>query len=337
MFLRAYETLSVFVGSKFIPTPLTGGDMQITRTLNVITLTALLILTGCFGMTEDGITPPAEGEETTTGTTTPINNPPMITQSEILYDVLYDVLDDDSNANYNDATEALESFTVKAYYAAIDIDGDSMTMGWDTNLDGTIDVSVTDTSGITTMDIPIAHWNELNIFDYDDYYHAMIAFIAIDEHGLGASSFHEFVAIDWSQYNEDDGNSGNNGNLALYSFDGEDANGAPGTGTADNLIRLTMVQGSAINWAALKIQIEVDNAAPVTCDNPGQDTGAVCKLVPFTGDGGQSWEVGDGVTVAENGQDVCAASCSIDVTITDTREGKVITTIDNIPAETDQS
>lgn len=38
--------------------------MQITRTLNVITLTALLILTGCFGMMDDGITPPAEGEGT---------------------------------------------------------------------------------------------------------------------------------------------------------------------------------------------------------------------------------------------------------------------------------
>ena len=53
------------------------------------------------------------------------------------------------------------------------------------------------------MDIPIAHWNELNTFDYDDYYHAMIAFIAVDEHGLGASSFHEFIAIDWSQFEEE--------------------------------------------------------------------------------------------------------------------------------------
>ena len=90
------------------------------------------------------------------------------------------------------------------------------------------------------------------------------------------------------------------GNLTLYVFDGEDANGAPGTGTADNLIRLTMTDGENINWANLKVQIEVDNAAPVTCDNPGQDSGAVCVLVPFEGDGGQFWGPGDGVTVQES-------------------------------------
>ncbi|MDA8839588.1 hypothetical protein N9N14_03815 [Candidatus Poseidonia alphae] len=308
--------------------------MQITRTLNVLTLTALLILTGCFGMTEDGITPPAEGEETATGTATAtINNPPMIAQSEILNDVLSETLDEDSNANYNDTTEALESFTVKAYYAAIDIDGDSMTMGWDTNLDGTVDVAVTDTSGITTMDIPIAHWNELNTFDYDDYYHAMIAFIAVDEHGLGASSFHEFIAIDWSQFEEEN----NDGGLVMYSFAGEDASGAPSAATDDNLIRVTMMQGSNINWANLRVQIEVDNAAPVTCDNPGQDSGAVCVLVPFEGDGGQFWSVGDGVTIQESGQDLCATSCTIDVTIIDTRLGAVIASIYNIQAEADQA
>jgi hypothetical protein len=310
--------------------------MQITRTLNVITLTALLILTGCFGMMDDGITPPAEGEETTTGTAA-VNNPPMIAQSEILDEVLSETLDEDSNANYNDTTEALESFTVKAYYAAMDIDGDSMTMGWDTNLDGTIDVSVTDASGITTIDIPIAHWNELNLFDYDDYYHAMIAFIAVDEHGLGASSFHEFVAIDWSQFDEGGWGDSENGNLVLYVFDGEDATGAPGAGTDDNLIRMTMVQGENINWANLMVKIEINNAAPVICDNPGQDSGAVCLLVPFEGDGGQFWSVGDGVTIQESGQDLCSTSCTIDVTITDTREGMVIDITNNVQAEADQA
>jgi hypothetical protein len=45
------------------------------------------------------------------------------------------------------------------------------------------------------------------------------------------------------------------------------------------------------------------------------------------------WSVGDGVTVVENGQELCSGSCSIDVTITDTREGKVIDTTNGVVAE----
>jgi len=59
--------------------------------------------------------------------------------------------------------------------------------------------------------------------------------------------------------------------------------------------------------------------------------------VPFEGDGGQFWSVGDGVTIQESGQDLCSTSCTIDVTITNTREGTVIAAIYNIQAEADQA
>jgi hypothetical protein len=39
------------------------------------------------------------------------------------------------------------------------------------------------------------------------------------------------------------------------------------------------------------------------------------------------------VTVVENSQELCSGSCSIDVTITDTREGKVIDTTNGVVAE----
>tara|TARA_A200000159_G_scaffold107588_1_gene100360 strand:- start:156 stop:665 length:510 start_codon:yes stop_codon:yes gene_type:complete len=125
------------------------------------------------------------------------------------------------------------------------------------------------------------------------------------------------------------------GNLALYAMSGKDAQGTPGTGTADNLIMLTMDQGGDINWAAVSVKLAIDGAAPVTCDNPGVDGTAVCSLVEFGDTDDQVWSVGDGVTVVENGQDLCGAttSCSIDVTITDTREGKVIDTTNGVVAE----
>ena len=125
------------------------------------------------------------------------------------------------------------------------------------------------------------------------------------------------------------------GNLALYAVSGQDAQGSPGADTSDNLIMLTMDQGGDINWAAVSVKLAIDGAAPVTCDNPGVDGTAVCSLVEFGDTDDQVWSVGDGVTVVENGQDLCGAttSCSIDVTITDTREGKVIDTTDGVVAE----
>jgi FlaG/FlaF family flagellin (archaellin) len=125
------------------------------------------------------------------------------------------------------------------------------------------------------------------------------------------------------------------GNLALYAFSGKDAQGATGTGTDDNLIMLTMDQGGDINWASISVKLSVDGAAPVTCDNPGVEGTAVCSLVEFGDTDDQVWSVGDGVTVVENNADVCgnADGCTIDVTITDTREGKTIDTTNGVPAE----
>ena len=51
------------------------------------------------------------------------------------------------------------------------------------------------------------------------------------------------------------------GNLALYAMSGKDAQGTPGTGTADNLIMLTMDQGGDINWAAVSVKPSIDGAA----------------------------------------------------------------------------
>ena len=123
------------------------------------------------------------------------------------------------------------------------------------------------------------------------------------------------------------------GNLALYAFSGKDAQNSPSTNMDDNLIMLTMDQGSDINWASVSVKLAIDGAAPVTCDNPGVDGTAVCSLVEFGNTEDQFWSVGDGVTVMENGADLCDSACSIDVTITDTREGKTIDTTNGVPAE----
>ena len=115
------------------------------------------------------------------------------------------------------------------------------------------------------------------------------------------------------------------GNLALYQFGAEDANGDTTAGTDDNMVRVTMSQGGDLNWASISVKISVNNGAPVTCDNPGA-TGGSCGLVEFGATTDQVWSVGDGVTIVESGQDLCTAgeTCEVNVIITDTGEGKVL-------------
>ena len=298
--------------------------MEITRTINVLTLAALLMLTGCFGLIDDEAIPPVDGQTTTGATET--NNAPFLTTSESLNELAAE-----GSEPIYDADDELTGFEFMLYYAAVDVDGDNMTMGWDTDLDGTIDLPVSDSSGFTTFTLPVSAMNELNGFDYDDYYHAMLAFIAIDEHGAGSVLFVESFHYDGGSNGGSDG--GSDGNLALYAFSGVDAQGTPSVGTDDNLIMLTMDYGSDINWASVSVKLSIDDGAPVYCDSPG-NTGGVCVLIDNGQDtSDQFWSVGDTVTIQETGQDLCSDTCIIDVTITNTDEGVTIDTTNNVAAE----
>ncbi|MGB0728082.1 MAG: hypothetical protein ACPGR0_07295, partial [Candidatus Poseidoniaceae archaeon] len=99
-------------------------------------------------------------------------------------------------------------------------------------------------------------------------------------------------------------------------------------GTDDNLVRVTMTQGQDINWASVNVKISVNNGAPLDCDRqaPGETVDTDCALIEFGDDSDSDWSVSDGVTIVENGQPICSAaeSCSVKVTITNTREGNTM-------------
>ena len=117
------------------------------------------------------------------------------------------------------------------------------------------------------------------------------------------------------------------GDIAFYVFDAEDAGGDLTTGTDDNLVRVTMTQGGDINWAFVSVKISVNNDAPITCDrDSGDGVDTDCSLVEFGDSSDSEWTIGDGVTIVENGQDLCSAgeTCSIQVTITNVREGTTL-------------
>ena len=121
------------------------------------------------------------------------------------------------------------------------------------------------------------------------------------------------------------------GDLTLYVMSAEDAQDSPSSATDDPLIRVTMSQGSDINWAVVSVKISVNYGAPLTCanDNASKEN-SPCWLYEFGSTSDHVWSVGDGVTIYENSA-ICDASvtCNIEVTISDTQSE---TTIDKSSA-----
>jgi flagellin-like protein len=123
--------------------------------------------------------------------------------------------------------------------------------------------------------------------------------------------------------------------LNLYQFDADDSNqNQPSEGTDDALVDVTLKQGptsSDLNWASIKVRIVVGTNAPVNCDNPGE-TGGPCVLVEIGNADDQVLSVGDGFTVVESGTQLCDAgqTCSVKITITDTREGTTLSEMTTI-------
>jgi len=321
------------------------------RTIAVL-LTLTLLLSGCLGPGEgsaegrDGgtVIPTAQGSTITTvvnGNYLPMVQASQMGETEANITWAWEnetttTTTTSANGSSTNSTQTTSSFyngtlvgmNVTLYHAAIDPEGSTMAMGWDLNLDGTVDLPVSANSGFTTVSIPANQWNSIPTTEMKI---KTVAFVAMDTPGDRAVVLLDVYSVTptgpWStDYSL-------NRNLALYAFSGEDAQGTPSVGTEDNLIMLTMDQGKDINWASVSVKLSIDGGSPVFCDNPGGE-GGVCVLVDNGRDtNDQFWSVGDTVTIVETGTDLCSSACTVDVTITDTREEKVIDTTNGVAAE----
>ena len=282
--------------------------MQMIRAINVITLACLLLLTGCFGLADDEVSSEAEGQ-----TTTALNHPPTVDVWQDIHFGVEETRQIDPLTNISSVIGA----NVSLYHAAVDVDGDVLTIGWDVDLNGITDSTPNANSGFTTLFVPLAQWHAAPnwVNPSIEAQVASIAFIAIDSAGNAVS---EFIHINSPTFST-------SYQWSPYQFGAEDANGDTTAGSDDNLVRVTMSQGGDLNWASISVKLSVNNGAPITCDNPGA-TGGTCGLVEFGSTSDQVWSVGDGVTIVESGQDLCTAgeTCDIKVTITDTREGRTL-------------
>ena len=112
------------------------------------------------------------------------------------------------------------------------------------------------------------------------------------------------------------------GGLALYDFDAYDANDeTPTSSSGEDLVYLQMIQGSDVSWSSIGIQISVDGGASQLCTNPGQATDTACAI--SDNDDGM-FALGEDITIMEGTDDLCSASCEIEITVIDMNEGKVL-------------
>ena len=138
---------------------------------------------------------------------------------------------------------------------------------------------------------------------------ATVAFIAIDEHGLGNAMMLDVVG-DNIQLNWD----GTANGLQTYVFSGADA---PGN---DGGVIMTMDSGSDLGWASITIKASVDGAASSTV--PACDTTVTENCWSSTDGDTAAWNVGEAITVDTD----CTDACTVTINVLNSREGTTLDT-----------
>ena len=321
--------------------------MNTTKVLYVFVLSTLLVLTGCFGT---GIIDEGEGQSTgdtgtndNTGTTTSSgNSAPYIdarttgvnlmdggmasmSLSTPIWETPLDDLEDDEEP-------VLTGYSLALYHAVMDLDGSVASMGWDIDLDGTIDTTSTGTRGMTTVNVMLSEFVSFSQ-DYVDMIIALgeadldddeleefeneigqfmvtttVAFIATDDGGATSALM---VPIDtsaammyiWASSLAE----GSQDIEEQNQFKAEDHPSATTDGMTDNLLRLSFTHGPEdLEWAFLRITLfDEEDGITYICEPGGYD----CSIGEQTSD--TVWSGDEVISLAEGGStDICGAAGS---------------------------
>ena len=114
------------------------------------------------------------------------------------------------------------------------------------------------------------------------------------------------------QNRDDDDSNYAEGSLATASADAEDHTDDVSTNTNDNLMNLevTRLQNIELKWSDLTITLDDDGDGTnqITCSNPGQSSTSDCMVTEILGNGDGFFDVGEKVTISENGVDICSSN-----------------------------
>jgi len=281
--------------------------MELVKMLNVTILACLLILTGCFGFFgDDDVIEDAEGEDTGSGSTTVASGTPPTVQ--IMGGI---VIDDYAEPIplYNSSTGDLEGYTgfnTSIYYAMFDVDGAITSAGFDIDLDGTIDVAVSNSRGIVNLTIPISEWVVWYEGEEGDGLITTVAFIAIDDDSLHTVEMYSLFASAFEE-DYDDGPSMYVLSASDHTDDVEEDAG---------LMTLTFGNGADLDWALVQIEV-VKDSVPYICDNADATAASTNKCTTSQHGGAEDthWEKGETLIISSNSGDFCEEDCTLTVRI----------------------
>jgi hypothetical protein len=334
--------------------------MSPVRTFNVLTLTAILLLAGCFGLGDSAEAAEEDEDTTVTATLTAqdiadamtlsSNSPPEITVKTYSFDEdgvvsnwevaglvtcpPEDGWDDlpatfaEQEAGMGDIGFILPEFISSGKcianfaFASVDPDGDTMTKGIDLDLDGLIDIPIVHANGqvIFGMDNSSLYDWPVFISIGGEAEDAQIANVALIAIDEHGASTAQIIHFVAPCWDCDDDD--DDGGLDLYQFEDRDAaHDLTATG-GDDLIHVQMMQGSALSWDLLGVSIVVDGGTMNNCVEASEADvdGLLCTYT--LPNSFSAWEIGDEITISEGANaDLCDGVAGFcEVTVTLTKE-----------------
>ncbi|MDB2366940.1 hypothetical protein N9V76_00750 [Candidatus Poseidoniales archaeon] len=240
--------------------------------------------------------------------------------------ILFDVVNDCENLELNTQTTNLSNgsnlvtilgVNVSLYHAAYSTSS-VVSVGFDVDLDGSLDAFNNVSKGTTSFYLPMSSFSNLS----NDRFVTTIAATASTANGVSSMLVH--IANDCQVLSEI-----NLGQLTSvepgldgYDFEVNSAGTTLSTATGEAIVYVSLDAGDDLSWSTVIVQMKADGGVYVECTNPDKVAGTGCDIAD--NDDGK-WAFGEEVTISEGSDDTCSGgTCEVQIKILDRSTNKLI-------------